>query len=297
VVATISKAGVFRVFSATAQRLVNVTATLANRQVVVPITVSPATPVVAVATVDALCRESGDPGVFQLVRSFGLGSTLTVPVEITGTATLGADYATVVTDVVFPVGATRALLNIVPLQDTNFEGNETVTVRVLPSANFRLGALTTASLVLRDDEPFPAGQPDVSLRRPGMFPIGVDTVDNSLLSVQQVLAVPAAANGPVVAFLNVRNRGTTPRNFTVQGPPTSLGYTVKVFVGRTDVTGSVVDGTLGVNAVPSNGSTDLVVVVTPTTSAITGVPFRGLFQVTSDTGSIDLILLQVTRVR
>jgi hypothetical protein len=294
--ATIDRTGVLRVLSATRSGTLNVNAAFAGAQAVTQVQVSPATPIIAVIVADPVCSENGKSGAFRVVRSSAVGSALTVSLEYSGSANIPGDV-TVPLTAEFPPGATSVVLPVVPVQDSIFEGNETITVRIVPSANYRVSRADRATLVVRDDEVFPANQVDASLRRPGFAPVGVDVVDSVIPVTRQILEAPAILNQPIGVILNVRNRGTTPRNFTVKGPAPGLGYTVRYLSGRTDITDTVIAGTFQLSNIPGGASVDIVAVVVPTLQAITGVPFPATFRVTTDNGNPDHVTFNVTRIR
>ena len=96
-------------------------------------------------TVDPLVRlrvtkrdaaEGGDSGQFLLERIGPTVNALNVTVAITGTATAGADYVAIPTTVTIPAGASTALVNVTPLQDTIIETVETVVLTISTSANY-----------------------------------------------------------------------------------------------------------------------------------------------------------------
>src|SRR5205814_2346899 len=90
-----------------------------------------------------------------------------------GTATDGADYIGVSNTLVFPEGVTIRVFTIPIIDDTVLEFNETVLLGLTNFAKASPGAITTASLVINDDETLnvPAGSID-TLFNPNPGPDG-----------------------------------------------------------------------------------------------------------------------------
>ncbi|AWM39918.1 FG-GAP repeat protein [Gemmata obscuriglobus] len=101
----------------------------------------------------------GGAAVVTLFRSGGSSGEVTVTVTVTGgTATAGTDFASGPYTVTFPDGATAATLTIPFTDDTLAEGLETVTLALsAPTGGAVLGALTTATLSVNDNDTAGAG--------------------------------------------------------------------------------------------------------------------------------------------
>jgi hypothetical protein len=83
-------------------------------------------------------------------RSGATIAPLTVMLEITGSATNGADYTALATSVVIPAGAPSASFTLAPLMDGIVEGDETVWIRIVPDAAYALATPVKASMVVED---------------------------------------------------------------------------------------------------------------------------------------------------
>lgn len=116
-------------------------------------------PVVAVTVGDPDCRERpARAGTFLLTRTAGVGAPLEVAVAHGGTATAGVDHAALPEIVVFGAADFVARVDVVPLDDVLAEGDETVVLRVLPGAHYRVGYAGEQTLTIADDEArLPAG--------------------------------------------------------------------------------------------------------------------------------------------
>lgn len=113
----------------------------------------PVLPVVTVSATDAAAAEAGgNPGVFTVSRTGATSAALAVRVVLSGTATEGADYATVGTQVTILAGASSQTVTIVPTNDANLEGDETVVLTIASSLPYDLGDSVSATAVIADDD-------------------------------------------------------------------------------------------------------------------------------------------------
>lgn len=110
-----------------------------------------ATSTVTVAALDpALAENWPDPGVV-VVRRTGRLDPLTVQLTLGGTATVGRDYGDPgPRSVTLPFGADEAYVSLTPLTDALAEGDETITLTLLPGTGYTLGSATVATLMLAD---------------------------------------------------------------------------------------------------------------------------------------------------
>jgi hypothetical protein len=90
-------------------------------------------------------------GQFQINRAGNLASALTIPIVVTGSAVLGADYAPI-THVTLPAYAASALITITPLADTLVEDDETVVVTLGSGSGYSLAPPFTGAVTIQDDE-------------------------------------------------------------------------------------------------------------------------------------------------
>lgn len=109
---------------------------------------------VTISATDANGAEPGsDQGRFTITRAGGsTAASLTVKLAVTGTASAGADYQTLPTQVLIAAGATTALVDVVPLDDGTAEASETVIVAISASPLHRVGSPSSATVTLKDEE-------------------------------------------------------------------------------------------------------------------------------------------------
>ena len=106
------------------------------------------------ATEPAVGATASDKGKFTFTRTTSSGA-LTVCFSIRGTATNGVDYKSIQSSVTFASGKTSVSIDIEPLADGVYEGDETVTVVLepdpsAPSQTYRGGTVTDATVTIID---------------------------------------------------------------------------------------------------------------------------------------------------
>lgn len=116
----------------------------------------PPAPVITISAPDAYAAEPNDPGMFRLLRQGPTNETLSVALQIGGTATPGLDYAPLPNLVVIPAGHREVALPVLTADDVIPEPLESVQVRVLlppPGAPFYVvGTPGDAVVTIRDDD-------------------------------------------------------------------------------------------------------------------------------------------------
>jgi glucose/arabinose dehydrogenase len=108
-------------------------------------------PVVSIVATDASAAEFGsDTGSFTISRTGSTTSALGVNYTRSGNAISGADYAQLNSPATIASGSASVNLVVAPQSDTIAEGTETVTISILPSASYALGAATAATVAISD---------------------------------------------------------------------------------------------------------------------------------------------------
>ncbi|HRJ10166.1 MAG TPA: DUF1800 family protein [Prosthecobacter sp.] len=116
--------------------------------------------VITAGLVDGDMREDWpDKGVIAIRRAGGLGA-LTVNVTFTGTATRNVDYTASIpgTQVTLPLGAREAWIELAPVNDSEVEGLESITVTVTAGTGYSLGTVTSDTAMLGDSSPLPSAK-------------------------------------------------------------------------------------------------------------------------------------------
>lgn len=111
-------------------------------------------PIVSVVADDPVAAEPGiDTGRFIISRDRGTNAPLTVNFTVGGTATSGTDYEALGTSVTIPAGAWSVPLPLVPRDDTSYEGNETVVIRLTIQGTCRVSPqASSATITIFDNE-------------------------------------------------------------------------------------------------------------------------------------------------
>jgi len=110
-------------------------------------------PVVTVAATTAGAAEEGPtPGVFTFTRTGNTSASLTVKLEVSGTATGGTDFASIGTSVTIPAGSASATKTVTPVDDTDVERDETVIVKLVADPAYDLGASSSATITIDEND-------------------------------------------------------------------------------------------------------------------------------------------------
>ncbi|NEU76052.1 LysM peptidoglycan-binding domain-containing protein [Hassallia byssoidea VB512170] len=110
---------------------------------------------------ETLTGQIANPGQFTFTRTGSTTSALTVNYAVGGTATNGVDYSTLTNSVTFTAGASTAIININPIDDSVFEGNETVVLALANNTNYVIGAANNTTVVIADND-----QPNITVINP-----------------------------------------------------------------------------------------------------------------------------------
>jgi hypothetical protein len=109
-------------------------------------------PGVSIAASDASAYEAGGSGAFTVTRTGATNSALTVFYTVSGAAGSGVDYEALAGSVVIEAGLRSAEVPVVPIDDADTEGNETVQATLLGNAAYAVLAPSSALVTIIDDE-------------------------------------------------------------------------------------------------------------------------------------------------
>jgi Calx-beta domain/Ser-Thr-rich glycosyl-phosphatidyl-inositol-anchored membrane family len=114
-------------------------------------------PTISISATDAsggeiLTGQTVNPGKFTLTRTGNTTSSLIVNYSVAGTATNGTDYNTLTKTATFAAGSATALINVTPIDDAVYEGNETVIVTLASGTSYILGTAKTGTVNLVDND-------------------------------------------------------------------------------------------------------------------------------------------------
>jgi uncharacterized protein len=131
-------------------------------------------PVVSIAATDANAAETlvgtpADPGVFRISRTGATTNILNVYYNVTGSASVGTDYATLPgqnppgtnsfapESFTIPAGSSFVDIQLAPIDDYFVEGNEDVIITLSTPAGYALGTATAKVTIADNDTPPSSG--------------------------------------------------------------------------------------------------------------------------------------------
>lgn len=97
-------------------------------------------------------QEGGASGEFTITRSGATNLDLPVAFTLTGTASNGLDYSSISNLVWIPAGETNTRIALVPMNDGDMEGTESVVLTLLPGASHGLATASNATVFIVDDD-------------------------------------------------------------------------------------------------------------------------------------------------
>lgn len=110
-------------------------------------------PTVSLQVSDAGCGEfNQNTGAFAVYRTGSTAAALTVNYTVGGTATSGSDYTALAGSVTIAAGASSAAIVVTPVDDSNVESIETVTVTLAQSITYQLGFTYSQSVDIVDND-------------------------------------------------------------------------------------------------------------------------------------------------
>jgi hypothetical protein len=132
----------------------NATVTIADNDQPPP----PETPTVSLIESDLVASERGtDTATLTVRRTGSQAAALTVRCTLGGTAINGVDYQSMAGSVTIPAGAASANIVVRPINDSQVEVPELVTVTLTPNTAYTVGPLATAVITIQDDDLLPLG--------------------------------------------------------------------------------------------------------------------------------------------
>lgn len=118
----------------------------------IEVTVTPSRQITVTASTAQAAEAGSTSGVLTFSRSGNPTGSLTVYYTVEGTASAGTDYQPLSGQVTFQAGAPTASVVVAPIDDAEYESNETVIVTVLPNPGYFLGSPVTATVTIVSDD-------------------------------------------------------------------------------------------------------------------------------------------------
>jgi hypothetical protein len=170
-------------------------------------------PTVTVVATDAAAGEAANPGIFTVSRTGPTTAALTVSYALSGTATSVTDYTPALSGtVVIPIGAVSAALTITPVNDTVFEGPETIVITVTTSSPGYLVGSGAATVTIADNDlpQVTIAASDASASEVGSDAGSVTLTRNGILT------------DPLVVKLTLSGTATNGTDYTTVGPTATI---------------------------------------------------------------------------
>ncbi len=106
---------------------------------------------VTVTAPTTTAKETGQvPGKFRIERTGATTSTLDVGLTMSGTATNGTDYTNIPSTVTIPTGQSYVEITLMPLDDSIYEGNETVIMTA--ASDYYVAGNNSAMITIEDND-------------------------------------------------------------------------------------------------------------------------------------------------
>jgi murein DD-endopeptidase MepM/ murein hydrolase activator NlpD len=170
-------------------------------------------PAVQIQATDPTAAEPGiDTGTFTVTRSGSTTDPLTVNYDIEGTATNGTDYLSLPGSVTIPAGSSAATIGVTPLDDTQVEGSESVSLFLASGQGYSIGTQNAATVTILDNDT--NRPPTVAITAPTE---GATFSEPAAISIQATAADPDGSVTKVEFFQNDSLLGedtTSPYTFT-----------------------------------------------------------------------------------
>ncbi len=214
--------------------------------------------------------------VYTFTRSGITTGTTTVNLTLGGTATLTTDYAqtgattfsTKSKTLVFTAGQTIKSITINPVTDTTIEADETVILTVNPSASYSVGASTSATGTITNDD-----FPSITL---AASPASV--MENGTANIVYTFTRPGPTTSPLTVNFTVGGTATFDTDYSASGAASFSATTASVTFGVGQASKTVTLDPTGDTTVEPNetillnlvaGTGYIVGTLTPVTTTIT----------------------------
>jgi hypothetical protein len=134
-------------------RFLRETGAIGDSFAIVKDSTTPPLPAVTIAATRASASEAGPAaGTFTITRTGSTASSLLVNFTVGGTATAGADYATITSPVTIAAGSATKTVSVTPVDDTTVESAETVVLTIATGSGYVVGSPSSATVTIADND-------------------------------------------------------------------------------------------------------------------------------------------------
>jgi hypothetical protein len=136
-------------------------------------------PEISITATDPIAGESPlDTGTIKFsLAQINTGPAITINYTVEGTATNGTDYNALSGTTSIPNGQQYSLVTIIPINDTEVEPSETVTLKLAPGTDYSVGNPSVATVNISSEDVAPAGG-NIALNKPTSSSSGAETPSN-----------------------------------------------------------------------------------------------------------------------
>ena len=232
----------------------------------------------SVSDADLIFTEDTDTGIDYVFTRSGAGAAaldVEIEVDVTSTATAGTDYTAPSTTVSFGAGESEVTVTVTLLGDTATEADDTLVVSIVEDTSgspaYLLGAVTTATVTIWDDDP-----PDVTLEitseTPAVSVLTVVEATGGDITLTVSRGVPCNLHSSLDVNLDLSTgTATVTDDYTLAGVTAGV-VTIPAESATADVTLTVVDDSAeeaGEETVVLTLAAGSYTAVTPSTATVT----------------------------
>ena len=159
--------------------------------------------------------EPNSNGLFTITTSSQFATATTVNIIVSGTASNGADYTTISSSVTFPANQSAMTIPVSVIDDSSFEGPETVIITLNTGTNYTVGSPSEAALIIADNESPPVPSVSLTIDKPTIAENGGAAIVTAILS--------NIYNQSVVVYINYSGTASHPNDYV---DPSSYSITI-----------------------------------------------------------------------
>ena len=159
--------------------------------------------------------EPNSNGLFTITTSSQFATATTVNIIISGTASNGTDYTTIASSVTFPANQSAMTIPVSVIDDSSFEGTETVIITLNTGTSYGIGSPSEATVTITDNDSPPVPSVSLTINKPTIAENGGTAIVTAILS--------NIYNQSVVVYIDYSGTASHPNDYA---DPTSYSITI-----------------------------------------------------------------------
>ncbi len=159
--------------------------------------------------------EPNSNGLFTITTSSQFATATTVNIIVSGTASNGTDYTTIASSVTFPANQSAMTIPVSVIDDSSFEGPETVIITLNAGTNYGIGSPFEATVIITDNDSPPVPSVSLTIDKPTIAENGGAATVTAILS--------NIYNQSVVVYINYSGTASHPNDYV---DPSSYSITI-----------------------------------------------------------------------